>query len=157
MSRTDWCISRQRAWGVPIPAFYDLEGEAVMTPQTISHIQQLVQKYGTDCWWTMDTEELLPPELKPRSLLLSLLLLPSKSNVLPKFEWASFQRIALSRVKTLWMFGLTVGSPGQQWVRWRRPKDPPLSQISILKVLTSIAAGFSLLSSPLVSFSFLSS
>lgn len=59
--RSDWCISRQRTWGVPIPIFYCKDcGKEIINSETISKISQTFRKDGADAWYELDAEELLP-------------------------------------------------------------------------------------------------
>ena len=58
--RGDWVISRQRAWGVPLPIFYGEDGEAIITPETTEHVAQLFAEFGSNVWFEREAKDLLP-------------------------------------------------------------------------------------------------
>ncbi|QEA30876.1 isoleucine--tRNA ligase [Secundilactobacillus malefermentans] len=62
--RGDWVISRQRVWGVPLPIFYGEDGEAIITPETINHVADLFEQYGSDVWFDREAKDLLLDNFK---------------------------------------------------------------------------------------------
>jgi isoleucyl-tRNA synthetase len=65
--RESWCISRQRAWGVPIPVFYAENGDALLDPVLIRHVAELFKAHGSNIWFEWNAEDLLPPGFSHKS------------------------------------------------------------------------------------------
>lgn len=70
--RPPWCISRQRCWGIPIPALYDLEdvthSQPLLTPKSFETIKKVFEADGVDSWWTHPTEKFISDDLRDKNI-----------------------------------------------------------------------------------------
>ena len=66
LDRDNWCFSRQRKWGFPLTAFFDENEEVFFDENVLNHLKELFAVHGSNCWFNMTADELLPEEYRGR-------------------------------------------------------------------------------------------
>lgn len=64
LGRSEWCVSRQRAWGVPIPILFDEGGEPLLDERVLAHTLHVLNERGVDAWWTDPATDFVPGDIK---------------------------------------------------------------------------------------------
>ena len=100
-SRPDWCISRQRTWGVPIPAFYDANGEAMLNPKIVCNVAELIEQHGSNIWFEKSAAELWSL-VKPRDWQGAEAVTKSSDTLDVWIDSGSSSRSVLKRRQELW-------------------------------------------------------
>jgi isoleucyl-tRNA synthetase len=104
-TRPDWCISRQRSWGVPIPAFYDAKGNPILDAGIVRNTADLIEKYGSNIWFEKSAAELWSL-VKPKNWKGAEAVTKSNDTLDVWIDSGSSSRAVLMRRKEL------VGTPG---------------------------------------------
>jgi isoleucyl-tRNA synthetase len=111
-SRPDWCISRQRTWGVPIPAFYDAQGEAILNAQIIRNTADVIEKHGSNIWFEKSAAELWA-RVKPKDWRGKEAVAKSNDTLDVWIDSGSSSRAVLRRRSNLQRGMVIKGRPGQ--------------------------------------------
>ena len=133
-SRPDWCISRQRTWGVPIPAFYDAKGEAMLDAQIVRNAADFIEKHGSNIWFEKSAAELWSL-VKPANWTGAEAVAKSNDTLDVWIDSGSSSRAVLMRRKELLNIGKSeIGESGNRLAgrRLSRRQRPASRLVSIL-------------------------
>jgi isoleucyl-tRNA synthetase len=126
-SRPDWCISRQRTWGVPIPAFYDAQGEAILNAQIIRNTADVIEKHGSNIWFEKSAGEAWAL-VKPKDWKGPEAVAKSNDTLDVWIDSGSSSRAVLRRRANLQRGMVIKGRPGQSMVDMLQDLESTVSQ-----------------------------